>query len=166
MRTTGAGCDSSLGLLGSLGIQQVREPRGSNRAAFQRSSAFFLFPKVRFYILCLQVLRIVIVRLLKSFGCSFRFDIDMTPSDHVMKALLTQNALSRFFSRFACRRHFFAIISRLIRNKIAHRLPGNTYSRKGLGKGKTKNVGQQPQVDEDELFRQEIRSAMPDPASL
>lgn len=123
-------------------------------------------PKVKRYIRCLQVLRTVLLQLMKSYGCSFGHTVSL--DSLVLETLMTQKAVSAFFAAYASqmrKESYSWTISRFCRNKLAHSLHGNTLSRKGMGKGK-KGAGKDIFIDEEELFRQEIKSALPEQAIL
>lgn len=103
---------------------------------------------------------------MKSYGCSFGHTVSLDRL--VLETLLTQRAVSAFFAAYATqlrKESYSWTISRFCRNKMAHSLHGNTFSRKGMGKGK-KGAGKDTFIDEEELFRQEIKSALPGQAIL
>ena len=121
-------------------------------------------PKVRQYIRCLQIGRLILLMLLKSFGSSM-----VSASTHdICQVIYSQRAVSRFLNRFSCccrQIHYDWALRRVVRNRLVHALNGNMYfSVSSRGRGKGQNKGKQgkvssPSENEDSFF-DDIRASL------
>ena len=149
---------------GFFKVRRRRRIFSCQRRAGKRCSWSKRPKMIRMHICALQIARWVFLLLLLSFGASFVY---RNSAHDVVDAICTQPAVSRFFATYSSkmRRYSSWSISRLVRNKIQRSMDGNVMKRmkgtQGKGHGKSKKGMQVAAIDEEQLFKQEIRNALP-----